>query len=224
MLTHLFNYPFLHLSPCLGTIKIFQCFRFLLLQKQGCILALCMKMPFPTHSELHCKASRAWHRPSLPVHMAKHTHPLQPGTGTALNSNPRCNETILLHVSSKAYLVEVRDPLMNHLALCLPSWSWFATSNPDIISFPHWAPFLPQIHSAQLYAIPFPKPRQHHTGNAGHPCQISASAQVTLGLKPASGWKWRARLRAPLTILYLKAPSNFSPRWQDPLLSMTTTT
>lgn len=71
--------------------------------------------------ELRCNASRAWHRLSLPVHMAKHFPPFQPDTGTALSCNPCYGRNYPALWEQRISAQNIRDPLTNHTPLHLTS-------------------------------------------------------------------------------------------------------
>lgn len=111
--------------------------------------------------------------------------------------------------SCELQIVSVRSHslIMNPVSGC----SWFTTSNHDIL------PFFLQLTYTHFLS---PNPRSVTQAVLG---ACAKPVLVTLALKPISGWE-QSQTQSPLTILYLKAPSNFSPRWQEPLLSMTTTT
>lgn len=183
--------------------------------------------------------SSSRHENALPNSESYAAMPAEPGTGcpcqytwpnifslSSLTQEPlwvvtHAMEETILHCESKAFPLRASEiPLQ----ITLPyTWqacqlkTWHCTlSTPSI--FP---PSHPLYSTTRGFP---PKLRQCYTGNAGHLCQTGASVRIKTGLKPALVENEEPEWRAALTILYLKAPSNFSPRWQDPRLSMTTTT
>lgn len=186
-------------------------------------------MPFPTHkAALQSQQSLAWALPSW-TH-GQTPSPLQPDAGTALNCNHTVHETTLLYVSSKAYLVGVKNPLQTTLRYACqagvglsPKLELVCSLMPSGYIFPTLSIFsISSSHSTACSFAPQAQAASHGQCWASVPQQCFSSGNA--GTQTCPWLKMKSQTHSSLTILYLKAPSNFSPRWQDPLLSITTTT